>query len=52
MAREEGRTPLLTVVLLYIADADIMAECYGWKDLLNFAGSAGNFQPVSGAQRP
>lgn len=22
-----------------------MAECYGWKDLLNFAGSAGNFQP-------
>jgi hypothetical protein len=22
-----------------------MAECYGWKDLLNFAGNAGNFYP-------
>lgn len=22
-----------------------MAECYGWKDLLNFQGSAGNFYP-------
>jgi hypothetical protein len=22
-----------------------MADCYGWKDLLNYAGSAGNFQP-------
>eukprot|EP00882_Tetradesmus_deserticola_P021503 GHRQ01023276.1.p2 GENE.GHRQ01023276.1~~GHRQ01023276.1.p2 ORF type:complete len:102 (-),score=8.91 GHRQ01023276.1:313-618(-) len=22
-----------------------MAECYGWQDLLNFAGRAGNFYP-------
>jgi hypothetical protein len=22
-----------------------MAECYGWKDLLNFSGNAGKFYP-------
>lgn len=27
------------------------AECYGWKDLLGFAGNSGNFVPVSVRQQ-